>query len=248
MAIHGILIYRFPIILEEKNLRRIIKDLSPEHCDYVTYSGTIASGAAISFPSADKLFEYENSDFTRLVSLTVRGFRNRKTTLSITFDGMHGIGTAIKYREVCICEYEAPSEDVAERLKGSIEHFVNTSKPKYWWIGKYGQIILQAISTIFVLCSFICRPLPFQCFERMNPAVFLLLSALLYGVIWLFLRLVQWLMEKMFPPVVFLWNEEKKRSEYRKNNITSIGVNLMCCFVYALLVEAVVYLFCTLFS
>lgn len=239
MAIRGTFTYNSPLVLKGKNIRSLVNSLSPQHCEYVTYVGTTINGTEITFSSVDHLLTYENSDTTRLGSLTIQGFRDRKNTIRIFFDGIHGIGTAIKYPKVFICEFEAASEDEEEHLDGAIKHFLDKAKAPYWRQGKYGQAMLQATFTILSLFLFVYRP-PFRLhFESMGFMGFFLLLVLLYGFVLGFLRLGQLGVEKLFPPVVFLWREEEKRYEKRKNFILSIALNLLSSGIYAVAINEV---------
>lgn len=239
MAIRGTFTYNFPLVLKEKHIRSLVTSLSKQHCEYITYVGTTINGSEITFSSVDRLLTYENSDTPRLGSLTIQGFRDKKAAVRIFFDGIHGIGTAIKYPKVFICEYEVASEDEEELLDGVIKHFLDQAKAPYWFQGKYGQVMLQATFTILALFLFIYRP-PFHLHsESMGFMGFLLLLALLYGFVLGFLRLEQWGVEKLFPPIVFLWGEEEKRYEKRKNYIRNIVINLLSSGIYAAVINEV---------
>lgn len=239
MAIRGTFTYNFPLVLKGKHIRSLVNNLSKQHCEYVTYVGTTINGTEITFSSMDSLLTYENSDTSRLGSLTIQGFRNKKNTVRIFFDGIHGIGTAIKYPKVFICEYEVASEDEKELLDGVIKHFWDQTKAPYWLQGKYGQAMLQATFTILALFLFIYRP-PFRLHSRsMGFMGFFLLLALLYGFVLGFLRLGQLGVEKLFPPIVFLWGEEEKRYEKRKNYILNIVINLLSSGIYAVAINEV---------
>lgn len=233
MAIHGTFTYNFPLVLKERELRSFVNSLSQQHCEYVTCVGTTVNGTVLTFSSVGHLLAYENSDKKRLGSVTIQGFRGREKNLRIFFDGMHGIGTATKYPEVFICEYEAASEDEEALLDGAIKHFLGDVKAPHWRQGKYGQALLQATFTILALFFFVCNP-PFRLYsENMGLIGFVLPLALLYGFIWGFLRFTQWGVEKLFPPIVFLWGEEKQRHEQRKNYILNVVLSLLSSGIYA---------------
>lgn len=248
MAIRGTFTYNFPLVLREKEIRILVNSLSRQHCEYVTYVGTTINGTVITFSSVDHLLAYENPDKNRLGSVTIQGFRGRKKNLRIFFDGMHGIGTATKYPNVFICEYEAASEDEEASLDGIIKHFLSEVKAPYRCQGKYGQALLQAAFTILTLFFFVYHP-PFRLYpENMGLTEFVLPLTLLYGFIWGFLRFTQWGVEKLFPPIVFLWGEEEKRHEQRKNYIPNIVLSLLSSGIYAGLMNMLLSILSTFLS
>lgn len=245
MAIRGTFTYNFPLVLTEKEIRFLVNSLSQQHCEYVTYIGTTINGTDITFPSVDRLLAYENKDKDRLGSVTIQGFRGREKKLRIFFDGMHGIGTATKYPNVFICEYEVASEDEGASLDGIIKHFLSKVKAPYWCQGKYGQVLLQAAFTISALFFFVYHPFFRLYSENMDLTGFVLPLALLYGFILGFLKLTQWGVEKLFPPIVFLWGEEEKRHEQRKNYILSVFLSLLSSGLYAIIIGGLLYILST---
>lgn len=233
MKLEGRFEYKKALILTPERVREL-ETILLKYCNNVSYVATTLVDTDISFESVDELFGYDNFQTRRIKSLTVTGREGFERIVSCTFDA-NSLKFFVGYGTTCMCRYTVSTIDMETALRTDILIFLKKVTPAFWLIGKFRFFGLLGFISLYAF--------PFLLFfgrtDSIEWPLYKFILPLLFGLgVVEILRLVDHcVLEKLFPPIVFLWGEEK--GYYEKCD--RMRKNTFWCVIVAIIVGVVVF-------
>lgn len=219
MIIKGQISYRKAIILDEERIRKIIK-LIEKYCDGTKIEITTKRKSQISFGSLEELLQYDNFGKNRIDELFISGYNDYLKTISIEFSQDLSPFLFISYGKTVNCSYTFYNQEDEKLFVEDFKILLSKYKAPYWIMSKITPIgIIFWISASFSLYNLFNDNLHFS--DLTWP--FFLIVLMLAILCWcLLISLDRYVINYIFPPIVFAIGEEINRFEKNKNLRTNI--------------------------
>ena len=173
-----------------------------KHCDKVQYSATTDTETSLTFENLDELLEYDNYKNGRIKSLKITC---TSSDYSTSIDIIIAPQFTLKH-ETAICSYEFDNND-KERL------FVDAWKTLMAKSAEYqvSYMISKSIIFVFLLCLSLFLTIVLLSNAQWRTIAHLPIVALIMSVFFRRLAPNISLLNRVFPPAVFPWGEERNR-------------------------------------
>lgn len=208
MTLNGKITHHKAIILTPERILEL-EFVLKKHCDTITYEATTVSGVEIAFENAEELIAYENFEKKRIKDLTVIGYKKYSRVFRVSFTYSLWWFKSRGYDDTCTCSYTLKSLDEESVFSSDIKNFLKKCTARYWIWGKLSLFgILWPYSCLLTSYNYFSGK-----FENMTINAALLLLAIVIAALFIigigaFDRLI---IRNVFPPIAYLWGEEKDR-------------------------------------
>lgn len=233
MILEGRFEYKKALILTSERIREL-ETILLKYCERVTYEATTVAETEVSFVSVDELLSYDNFQNRKLKSLTVNGRNGIDRTVTCMF-APDNVRFFVGYGETCICRYTVSTVDTETTLKSEILTFLKKVTASFWLIGKFRLFGLLGCISLYIFPSLLL----FGGIRSTEWSFAMLIPSLLlgYGLVAITRLLDRYVLERLFPPIVFLWGEE---AEYYEK-CDGMRKNIFWCIIVAIVVGIVVF-------
>lgn len=233
MTLDGRFEYKRALVLTPERIKEL-ETICKKYCERVLYEATTVAETDISFASVDELLNYDNFQNRKLKSLTVTGRSGIERIITCTFSP-DNINIFVGYGETCICRYTVSTVDTEITLKADILTFLKKSTASFWMIGKVRLFGLLGCVSLYIFPSLLFWG---RVSDLESSFSRIILSLLLgYGLVTIIRLVDRCVLEKLFPPIVFLWGEE---TEYYEE-CDRMRKNIFWCVIVAIVVGIVVF-------
>lgn len=210
MKLDGRFEYKKALILTPERVKEL-EAILLKYCKEVSYEATTVADTDISFASSDELFSYDNFQSRRIRALTVTGRVGLDRIVTCAFEA-GGLRFLVGYDETCICKYTVSNVDVETTLKDDILTFLKKVTASFWLLSKFRLFGLLGFVSLYLFLPMIFIIGGKGSGKTTIPGaiVSILIGFLFVNMVRLFDR---YFLERMFPPITFLWGEEQTRYE-----------------------------------
>ena len=227
-----------------KELERIIL----KYCSNIQYKAETINESEISFASLDELLDYDNFANGRLKSIEIRGNGETVKSLYLTIDSDTFALGIIWCGRTGYSHYVVGTTDIETNLKNDLQLFFQKATSPYWLIAKFRLYRLMALLSgiCFAYLLLFGGESGYTRFDLLSlrSIIIIVVSIIIaLGLIKLCKVIDDHFLARLFPPVSFVWGEEKfqqeKYNRWRNNLfwgvIIAIIVGIITTFITNLL-------------
>ena len=231
MKLEGRFTYKKALILTPERIKEL-EIVLLKYCENVSYEATTVTDTEISFSSIDEMLNYDNFQKRKLKEVTIVG-RNGYEKIVNCFFGVRGFPIFKGYNETCLCRYIVSDVDKETMLRNDIQIFLKKATASYWLLGKFRLFGLLGFVSLYLFLLLLLFGENINAKLMTIPLFFvsLLIGFCLVKVI----QLIDCFLEKIFPPIVYLWGEEKENYE----KYDKLHHNIFWCVFIAMIVSIV---------
>lgn len=208
MTLNGKINYNKAIVLTPERMQEL-ESVLKKHCEKVTYEATTVSGVEIAFENAEELIGYENFEKKRIKDLTVIGYKKYSRVFRISFEYSLWWFKYRGYDDTCSCSYTLNSLDEENIFFSDIKNFLKKCTARYWIWGKLSLFgIILPYSSLLTSYNYFTGKLENVAIDASSFLLSIVIALLFIVGVGAFDRLI---IRNVFPPIAYLWGEEKDR-------------------------------------
>ena len=219
MTLNGKITYHKALVLTPERIYEL-ESILKKHCDKVTYEATTVSGVEIAFENVEELVGYENFEKKRIKDLTVFGYKNYSRVFRVSFEYSLWWFKSRGYDDTCTCLYTLNSLDDESIFSSDFKNYLKKSTARYWVWGKLSLIgIIWPYSCLLTSYNYFTGKFENVTIDGASLLLAIVIAVLFISGVGAFDRLI---IRNVFPPMAYLWGEEKDRQgrlENLRNNL-----------------------------
>lgn len=217
MILEGRFEYKKALILTPERIKEL-ETILLKYCKRISYEATTVAETEITFASVDELLSYDNFQNRRIKSLTMIGQNQFDRVFTCIFEA-RGLKILFGYDGTFVCRYTVSNVDTETTFKKDVLVFLKKTTAQFWILGK-----LRLFGLLCMLCWFSAVYL--IGYNNSNAGEKTVLGAFLacilgVSVVGTSIIIDQCFLKNLFPPLSFVWGEEKirfsKYEQLRKN-------------------------------
>lgn len=233
MTLDGRFEYKKALILTPERIKEL-EIILLKYCERIAYEATTVAETEITFASVDELLSYDNFQNRRIKSLTMIGRNKIDRVFTCIFEAS-GLQSLFGYDGTFICRYTVSDVDTETTLKEDILDFLNKATAQFWIFGK-----IRLLGLLCILCWFSAVYL--VGYNNSNTGEKTVLGAFLacilgLSIVGMSITIDQCFLKNLFPPLSFVWGEEK----FRFSKYEQLRKNIFWCVIIAIVVGIVVF-------
>lgn len=219
MTIDGCLKYYKALFFSSERMREL-HSLLLSYCERIIYETETFNQRSIRFDSIDEMLSYDNYDKMRLKEIVIYGYSKNTQVFRLTLSASRSWFSLIGYWKTADCRYTFSNLQKETTFRSALQLFLKKATQPYWPVAKI---------SIYGLFLFFCAFSSMYNFSigktvAYNGSFFLFFIALITAILLMlcFAALDFYVFGSLFPPIVFAWGEEAKRSDKnhaRRSNI-----------------------------
>lgn len=219
MTIDGCLKYYKALFFSSERMREL-HSLLLSYCERIIYETETYNQRSIRFDSIDEMLSYDNYDKMRLKEIVIYGYSKNAQVFRLTLSASRSWFSLIGYWKTVDCRYTFSNLQKETTFRSALQLFLKKATQPYWAVAK-----ISIYGLFFFFCAF-SSMYNFSIGKTVtyNGSFFLFFIALIAAILLMlcFAALDFYVLGSLFPPIVFAWGEEAKRSDKnhaRRSNI-----------------------------
>lgn len=240
MIINGHIGNHKAIILNEERIQEMIK-LLEKYCDGIKIEIKTKRKSQILFESVEEFLQYDNYGNNKIDAMYIAGYKDSLKVIGIEFSQSLSPFIFISYEKTVECSYTFHCQEDEKLFIEEFNIFITKCKAPYWIMSK-----ITPLGVVFWICASLSLYGLFNDDFHMPGFKwsYLLIVFMLAVLCWFLLYAVdRYIINNVFPPIVFAIGEEIHRFEKYKN----LRTNLFWVIIVGIIVGVITTIICNTF-
>ena len=207
---------------------KALHKLLAKYANSINYEAKTASDSIITFSNIKELLTHENYKKNRICSITVYGYNESNRVFLLDIEAFSGWFFPIGYINTSKCYYSLSSLSEEEHFCNDISSFFHKVTAPYWLAGK---IRIWGIMWLFTTLHSFYNQLTKRPVNVTSPFIYLLSIIIALALLAVVAIVDRFVLENLFPPLAFMWGEEKERQKridnYRANLLWTVVIGII---------------------
>lgn len=230
MKLEGKFTYKKALILTPERIKEL-ETVLLKYCENVSYEATTVIDTEISFSSMNEMLNYDNFQKRKLKEVIIVGRNGYEKIVNCVF-AVSGFPLFKGYNETCLCKYIVSDVDKETMLRNDIQVFLKKATASYWLLGKFRLFGLLSFVSFYLFLFLLFGG---NSNVKLTTIPLFFVSLLIGFCLVKVIQLIDCFLGKIFPPIVYLWGEEKENYE----KYDKLRHNIFWCVFICMIVSIV---------